>query len=373
MNARISVSASQFPSCEHARLKFSPLCFERIVSPFHVCRAQGASKDTSADKAPSVSAAGNKVKLGSSSSSGGASGSSNSAKGTPSKRFEPIEYKFYAQFQSHEPEFDCLKSLEIEEKVNMIRFGPRQHHSLFLLSNNDKTIKLWKVSEKRARPVASMLNVSQPADGGGGSSASALVRPTHASQLRIPSLSSATAAQLAASPASSLSSSASFGVGAAAPSSTIVAATSRRSYQNAHAYHINSISINSDGETFLSADDLRINLWNLHLADQAFNIVDIKPPNMEELTEVITAAAFHPAHCHTFMYSSSRGTIRLGDLRAAALCDRHSKAFEVEEDPAQKSFFSEIVSSISDVKFSADGRFIVARDYMTIKVRVLFQ
>jgi len=27
------------------------------------------------------------------------------------------EYKFFAEFQSHEPEFDYLKSLEIEEKI----------------------------------------------------------------------------------------------------------------------------------------------------------------------------------------------------------------------------------------------------------------
>lgn len=37
---------------------------------------------------------------------------------------------------------------------------------------------------------------------------------------------------------------------------------------------------------FLSADDLRINLWNLEITDQSFNIVDIKPTNMEDLTEV---------------------------------------------------------------------------------------
>lgn len=35
-----------------------------------------------------------------------------------------------------------------------------------------------------------------------------------------------------------------------------------------------------------SADDLRVNLWNLDIADQSFNIVDIKPQNMEDLTEV---------------------------------------------------------------------------------------
>lgn len=40
----------------------------------------------------------------------------------------------------------------------------------------------------------------------------------------------------------------------------------------------------SDGETFISADDLRINLWNLQISNQSFNIVDVKPANMEDLT-----------------------------------------------------------------------------------------
>jgi serine/threonine-protein phosphatase 2A regulatory subunit B len=33
------------------------------------------------------------------------------------------EYKFYTEFQSHEPEFDYLKSLEIEEKVRRVDRG----------------------------------------------------------------------------------------------------------------------------------------------------------------------------------------------------------------------------------------------------------
>lgn len=47
---------------------------------------------------------------------------------------------------------------------------------------------------------------------------------------------------------------------------------------------------------------------------------------MEELTEVITSAEFHPQHCNIFMYSSSKGTIKLADMRAAALCDNHAKS-----------------------------------------------
>ena len=44
------------------------------------------------------------------------------------------------------------------------------------------------------------------------------------------------------------------------------------------------LSFFSDGETFISADDLRINLWNLEISNQSFNIVDVKPTNMEDLT-----------------------------------------------------------------------------------------
>lgn len=57
----------------------------------------------------------------------------------------------------------------------------------------------------------------------------------------------------------------------------------------------------------------------------SLDILDIKPVNMEELTEVITAAEFHPISCNLFCYSSSKGTVKLADMRDSALCDKHSK------------------------------------------------
>ncbi|TKS72350.1 gamma isoform IMYPNO1 PP2A subunit [Collichthys lucidus] len=225
----------------------------------------------------------------------------------PESKTEPFsqgEYNVYSTFQSHEPEFDYLKSLEIEEKINKIRWLPQQNAAHFLLSTNDKTIKLWKVPV--LMPMDLMVEVSP-----------------------------------------------------------------RRVFANAHTYHVNSISVNSDYETYMSADDLRINLWHLDITDRSFSIlyiVDIKPANMEDLTEVITAAEFHPHHCNLFVYSSSKGTLRLCDMREAALCDKHSKLFEEPEDPSARSFFSEIISSVSDVKFSHSGRYLLTRDYLTAKV-----
>lgn len=42
--------------------------------------------------------------------------------------------------------------------------------------------------------------------------------------------------------------------------------------------------------------------------------------------------------------------------------------FEEPEDPGSRSFFSEIISSVSDVKFSHNGRYLLTRDYLTAKV-----
>ncbi|KAL6756775.1 WD40-repeat-containing domain protein [Haematococcus lacustris] len=257
----------------------------------------------------------------------------------PVPRGAAYEYRYMTEFQSHEPEFDYLKSLEIEEKINKVRWCRSSNNTRMLLSTNDKTVKLWKVYEKKVTSLAN-FNIE-------GRNTSVANKPNALSShpkltsLRMPKVTS---------------------------TEVLLAARCKKVYANAHTYHINSISVNSDQATFLSADDLRVNLWNLDITEQSFNVVDIKPSNMEDLTEVITSAEFHPDQCNVFAYSSSKGCIRLADMRSAALCDKHAKAFEEVEAQANKSFFSEIIASISDITFSKDGRYILSRDYMTLKL-----
>lgn len=251
-----------------------------------------------------------------------------------SKRLpQEYEWQVYHQFQSHEQEFDCLKSLEIEEKINCISWCQPVSGQQMLLTSNDKTIKLWKVGSRKAPQFGNKIStikdgklsmrkslISDGGNGGGNDGYSA------------------------------------------------IAASSKHVFSNAHSYNINSICLNSDGDTFLSADDLRINWWNKEITDTCFNIVDIKPSNMEELTEVITSARFHPTHCNILLYSSSRGSIKIADTRQSALCDHNCKVFEEPADPSLKSFFSELVASISDARFSLDGRYVFSRDYLTVKI-----
>lgn len=60
-------------------------------------------------------------------------------------------YKLFAQFESHHPEFDFLTSLEIEEKINQMRWIP------FSLPNDSKLILttngIFKISFLHQIPI----------------------------------------------------------------------------------------------------------------------------------------------------------------------------------------------------------------------------
>lgn len=148
-------------------------------------------------------------------------------------RGAPHEYRYLTEFQSHEPEFDYLKSLEIEEKINCVRWvrrgggwgeGLETPTSHMLLTSNDKTIKLWRVAEN---PAA-----------GRGDSPIAPPTTAHASaaghfcatgELRVPS-----------------------SVRGGGQDLPLLSHRCKRVFSSAHAYHINSVSMSSDQETMLS-------------------------------------------------------------------------------------------------------------------------
>ena len=161
-----------------------------------------------------------------------------------------FDYRYFSEFQSHEPEFDHLKSVELSEKINCLTF---LHSSggagLKLLSTNDKVIKFWKIGSRTYRDV----------------------QPTKVQGQQI------------IMPKSQV-----FNVN--------VEGKSKQQFKNCHNYNIHSLSISSDREHFISADDLTINLWNMENNWAAYNLIDIKPSDTGDLSEVITYAEFHPNH-----------------------------------------------------------------------------
>ncbi len=233
-----------------------------------------------------------------------------------------FDYRYYTEIQSHEPEFDHLKSIELEEKINDIKFVSQPGGNLMFLSTNDRVIKLWKVEYKVQRETTKC--------------------GINGSHLTL-------------------------------PHSEVVSegweGVEKRVFKNCHNYNINSVSHSSDGEHFISADDLRVNLWNLENDFVAFNIVDLKPPKIEELAEVITHVEYHPTDANRFLFSSSKGYICCCDLRVNSSFEKCSTHFMVEEDPSKKHFFSEIINSISRAKFdTVNGYNIFSRDYLSVQI-----
>ena len=102
--------------------------------------------------------------------------------------------------------------------------------------SSDKTIKLWKITEKCRR----FQNLNTVTDEGQIRDQQAVIN------LKIPQK---------------------------VDDEYSIEAMPRRIFSNAHTYHINSISVNSDDCTYLSADDLRVNIWHLETTDQSFSIL----------------------------------------------------------------------------------------------------
>lgn len=225
------------------------------------------------------------------------------------------------EIQSHEPEFDCLKSVELSERINAMEFlKTRSVDKVELLSSNERVVKLWK-TELRQKVVRTACLV----DG------SCLTFPV--TQV--------------------------VGEG--------FQAVEKNEYRGCHSYNINSLSLSPDGECFLSADDLRINMWSLEDNLQAYNVVDLKPALIEELSEVITYVEYHPVRSDLFVYSSSKGYLNLCDLRLNSA--PQATTFQREEDPSRKHFFTDIINSVSRARFSpVDPNYLFSRDYIAVHV-----
>ncbi len=65
-----------------------------------------------------------------------------------------FDYRYFSEIQSHEPEFDHLKSIELNEKINALDFLHNyKSNSVQLLATNDRIIKLWRVENKQRKDV----------------------------------------------------------------------------------------------------------------------------------------------------------------------------------------------------------------------------
>eukprot|EP01062_Namystynia_karyoxenos_P056329 TRINITY_DN47280_c0_g1_i1.p1 TRINITY_DN47280_c0_g1~~TRINITY_DN47280_c0_g1_i1.p1 ORF type:complete len:580 (+),score=131.23 TRINITY_DN47280_c0_g1_i1:87-1742(+) len=248
-------------------------------------------------------------------------------------------YRLIDVIEAYQPQLDTLNSMEIEARVNVIRFVKRGGSGIFFLSANDKTIKLWKVWERAQHIIEPGYDPTQ-----------ALLEGW--TSLKMPTVRRGDK-------------------GVWHKEVKVFAAD--------HEYHVNSISVSSNMDNFLTSDDLTVHLWDVAHHERSLRVVDRKPEHMEELSETITSSAYHPRDPCQFVVASSKGVLTVYDLRrnmqlnAPALTlpggpplDQAGPQMEV--GPGPSAYLASILAGVSHVQYSPCGTYLAARDYMTVKI-----
>lgn len=374
-----------------------------------------------------------------------------------------IEYRFFCEVQAHDPEFDSLKSTEIEPKIMVgrgaffsifclrflspfffitvtltvslllqsIEWLPSQASSLSFLSANSKTVKLWSLTPRLPsshetesyqsywrshRTAQRNLLLNQCAE--------AIQREfTHAlddtAQAHMHSLAERQAtshltdqdhhawmqshrAELErmlhdweALPVGVRRSAEDDPQQQQQQQGPSVAATLRHTYSNAHQYNIHSVQVSCDSSTMFTCDDLRLLQWRFdHQTTStttnapasnscAVTTLDFRngPDEPEgehassgsgiprDIDELLTVCRTHPHHNQLLCLGSSKGLVRLYDLRCQSIADPQ---LTMQRYGRKKSSLSEITDSILDAKFSRCGRYLITRDYLSVSMYDLY-
>ncbi|KAF8567017.1 Serine/threonine-protein phosphatase 2A 55 kDa regulatory subunit B [Paragonimus westermani] len=262
--------------------------------------------------------------------------------------------KPYQSFLSHQSEFDVLKSQVIEEKITIIRWLSRSAQSHFLLSCNERTIKLWRLSDV---PIQNFSNMNFSTERG--SRRKLIIRTPE--DIRVPVCSTDS-------------------------SSFVVRVWNKREFDRAHSFCITGLSPSIDRETFFSTDALRINLWHLEVTSEVFSILlplfttafstndyilgimDRPLDTVDDRTHLITGFDCSHVNPSIFAYCTNRGSVRVHDMRQSVNCDHPSIVFN-SLPPDEANILALFVNSMSDVKMgNISDRYLFTRDYMTVKV-----
>lgn len=75
----------------------------------------------------------------------------------------------------------------------------------------------------------------------------------------------------------------------------------------------------------------------------------------------------HPGHDSIFLYGMSKGSLKLGDLRASSKVESNSVSYKTSGS-RQRNILLDLISNISSVKFSKNGKYLISRDFLTVKV-----
>ena len=234
----------------------------------------------------------------------------------------PVEYEYLYDFQSHLKEFDYMKSEEIDQKINFVRWLNNNGSQMNVVSSNSKTIKLWKITEKMVKKKRGSEDAMQ----------SSITRVCLEYE-------------------------------------TTYKHSLKQEFFKLHKYALNSISLTKNDEFMLTSDDLKVYLWSLNDSNKPYNVINRTPFDMEELSEVITCSSLSKKNDNIFLFGTSKGMVNMVDMRIAGVCDKNCTEFKSKKlKEKETTFFSDILGSISSCDFNHEEDLILAREYLNLKV-----
>jgi len=88
---------------------------------------------------------------------------------------------------------------------------------------------------------------------------------------------------------------------------------------------------------------------------------------IEDVKENITCGKFHPQSDNIFSMGTDKGSLSAVDMRLSSSPGKNALKF-TWEPTGPKNFFTEYVNQYSSTEFLKGGKYLAARDYLTVKV-----
>lgn len=230
------------------------------------------------------------------------------------------EYRFITELRAQQDDFDVLRSEKIFPRVVDIKWLKSPGTSLNFLTASEKNINLCKLSHKKKRCFTTKNTPHSTPD--------KLVMPI---------------SQVEENPSWTYS--------------------IMRQYPKLHGHTINSLSVNPNGISFLSSDDLSIFMWNIDLGIKAYHLFEFKSFPDEDIAEVITSSQFCPSNESLFLFTTNKGA-RLCDARKSSNYAKNLLRFE-EQFTGKRNIFTEYLSFVSGASFVSEGKFITREPIQT--------
>lgn len=223
--------------------------------------------------------------------------------------YDNDRHRRLVQKHSHQgflAEFDCLKSVHVNESIRSVRFinPPRCPGVTSYLAANERTVKLYRVRDSNPlQPKRSVV------------------------------------------PARAFTGPHQF------PVHTVSLCADAETFLTADDFQVFWWNLEAEDTT------------------RAACISDIKPVSMDAIDELLTAASFHPTHGSLFLTASSSGAVCVGDLRDPPCRHPRRYSMRLQLQAQHNSFQCEhddILVSVSDALFMNDTT-VITRDYLSLK------